>query len=624
MQEIKELSANISSKCTPLLIPGKANCSDSSGRFWLLILMILMATHGAYSQTPRSIALNPYQGVDWHAYNQYKSNLHTHTTWSDGAFHPHEVVDLYYNAGYHILSITDHNLITWPWTGFSLLDSSYHDRDPQLLGMLAVMGNELSASHHTGSYVNAVPGSGAVFTSALDSMTLMEGLGILFHPGSYWSIDSSYAPNDVYSPDWYMNLFNDYPVLTGLEVYNQGNRHPYDVVLWDELLIRMMPHRPVWGYSNDDMHVASQLFRNYNILVMPSLDLNELKHSMETGAMYFVWEPDGDGTPLAPVIDSIVVDVPGREIRLHGKYYTSVEWISGIDGVGSGRTPAIVDTGSTFSYNGFPGSYVRAVLINDMGRTYTQPFGFDTIPPSAPDTILGMKEICFGTDTASFSVAPDPLTEWFHWELPNGAVVTSGLGTHHITVDLSGVSQSGLIQCWKSNASGNSDTLSGWIVVHPIPDQPMVTRFDSLLVSSAFTGNQWYDQHGAIYGATENTFTPGANGSYYVIVTLNGCVSLPSDTTLINTGIHELSHADWRIWPIPANQTLLLKSPSQNIGKYQLSIIHIDGRVLLQQEITPTGSGATEINISGVPEGVHLLRITNSNNSLVKRVLILR
>jgi predicted metal-dependent phosphoesterase TrpH len=41
----------------------------------------------------------------------YKGNLHTHTTISDGTKTPEEIVELYKEAGYDFLSITDHSIV---------------------------------------------------------------------------------------------------------------------------------------------------------------------------------------------------------------------------------------------------------------------------------------------------------------------------------------------------------------------------------------------------------------------------------------------------------------------------------------------------------------------------------
>src|SRR5690554_4313168 len=67
---------------------------------------------------------NPYEEVDWTNDGKYKACLHAHTTCSDGWMAPQEVVDRYSEMGYSILSITDHNAVTWPWTAFSELKAS--------------------------------------------------------------------------------------------------------------------------------------------------------------------------------------------------------------------------------------------------------------------------------------------------------------------------------------------------------------------------------------------------------------------------------------------------------------------------------------------------------------------
>ncbi len=50
---------------------------------------------------------NPYLG---HAY-WYRGNTHTHTSLSDGTLSTRQVAELYRNAGYHVLALTDHNRV---------------------------------------------------------------------------------------------------------------------------------------------------------------------------------------------------------------------------------------------------------------------------------------------------------------------------------------------------------------------------------------------------------------------------------------------------------------------------------------------------------------------------------
>jgi len=85
------------------------------------------------------VLTKPYQEVDWERYAQYKTNLHIHTWKSDGLHSAKWANDAYRRAGYDILSLTDHNTVTWPWKD--------HGHDPEKPVMLAVLGNGLSDAH---------------------------------------------------------------------------------------------------------------------------------------------------------------------------------------------------------------------------------------------------------------------------------------------------------------------------------------------------------------------------------------------------------------------------------------------------------------------------------------------
>ena len=41
----------------------------------------------------------------------WKGNLHTHSLWSDGDDYPEMIADWYRSNGYHVLGISDHNVL---------------------------------------------------------------------------------------------------------------------------------------------------------------------------------------------------------------------------------------------------------------------------------------------------------------------------------------------------------------------------------------------------------------------------------------------------------------------------------------------------------------------------------
>ena len=365
---------------------------------------------------------NPYQAIDWASVNQYKSNMHTHTTQSNDPidkFTTAYVVDRYHAAGYKILALTDHDYCTYPWNLVPQMMSGVPARDPEELGMLAVPGNELSKdntnswSERTGGQFNHhndffTGRQGQEFASLQESYAYTYALGgmqIINHPGQYWSIDNTYSETQKDGPGWHATNFKTFPSLVGLEVYNQGDRRPNDRILWDQILERTMPDRPVFGYSGDDTHNDEQLFRNYNMMLMEELTTEDLKDAMRKGATYFCYEPKGSGEAKAPRITNIVVDEEQHTITVEANGL--VHWIYGTDKTSSAASStrsSIVGIGKTFNYTNFQGTYVRAYITNMCGETCTQPFGFKNENSTGVESLVTDEQL-------SIVVFPNPTTD---------------------------------------------------------------------------------------------------------------------------------------------------------------------------------------------------------------------
>ncbi len=319
---------------------------------------------------------NPYETVDWERFGRYKANFHTHTTVSDGVMNPHTAVDRYHELGYDILAITDHDVVTYPWTAFSALqpstlsinrlvagnrlmpaDFSFQDRDPEAFGMTAIEGNEYSRHHHTGGYFSGIGGSSSL-DETLQELAADGGIAMLFHPGRY-------------TPPlrWYVDLYMRYEHLFGIEVYNQGDRYPGDRIWWDRVLSETMPERPVWGYSNDDMHTAAHLGFNWNIILLPSLTPDHVRDAMMQGTSWFVYAPRGHKGASPPSITRVNTDEREGTISLSAKQYESVSWLTNGEVVGEELHLAF-DTLPAHA------GYIRAELYGKDGTVVgTQPFG---------------------------------------------------------------------------------------------------------------------------------------------------------------------------------------------------------------------------------------------------------
>jgi hypothetical protein len=176
---------------------------------------------------------NPFAGVGlW-----LKCALHSHTTNSDGELPPALLVHHYEEAGFDVLAITDHWVLTV---------------EPSTDGLLVLPGTELDAAldgpgreaHVLALGVGAAPDPpGAAFpplAATVDWVEQAGGLAYLAHP--YWS---GLRVDELEGCDG----------LAGLEVYNAGCElevgRGLAGVHWDAVLER---GRPWLGIAVDDSH----------------------------------------------------------------------------------------------------------------------------------------------------------------------------------------------------------------------------------------------------------------------------------------------------------------------------------------------------------------------------------
>lgn len=366
---------------------------------FLSILISTMLLIVSVSCKPKFSIDNPYEKVNWKEYGQFKGDLHTHTSRSDGHLSPQVVVDRYYDLGFSILAITDHDLVTFPWQKFSAFTASertfnmrekemyylpdekifiYENRDPDSLGMIAIQGNEVSHHHHMGSYFCDHEDRDNLLNEAgtLEAIAKKNGLAVLNHPGDY---NGSRPSRPFYPIEWYIDLLQRHENLIGMEAYNTGLAYqPDHINKWDSTLTRLMPNRPVWGFSNEDYHgdfrpggeVRHVMGRNGNVFLLPELSIEEVRLAMENGVFFFFHTPEDPGGLPVPEINSIRVNPQKGTIHIKASNYDCIEWIS--DG-------AVIHKGDHIILSDFPeiGNYIRAVLYNSENGalTGTQPFG---------------------------------------------------------------------------------------------------------------------------------------------------------------------------------------------------------------------------------------------------------
>ena len=338
----------------------------------------------------RHVQLDPYAEVAWATAHRCKANLHAHTTCSDGALSPAEVIDAYAARGYDALAITDHDTFrndsgtgaaTWPWTN--------HGRDPDSLGMLAVRGTEFTGDPvtasipHLTSWFHDLWQPGDPFSSRNEDLDWILSTLDDREAVSAWAHPTRGGELRVHGgdPRWFVDRHLRYGHLRGFEVYSGTGRRSaadssalYDAVL--TLLRRRGAEVPLWANAADDSHGPDEIGFDYHVHLLPERSTAALRDSLERGSYLVVQDPEGgrlerhldDGAGFwtaAPAVDHI--DVGRSSIRIDGQRYDRVTWISDGEVVHTGEELPLDAAGL--------GGYVRAVLHGDRGaRTLTQPF----------------------------------------------------------------------------------------------------------------------------------------------------------------------------------------------------------------------------------------------------------
>ena len=264
---------------------------------------------------------NPYRNVDWDSFQPHRTELHCHTSASDGEADFDEMVEAYYAAGYDCLAIADHGIVDRGWTEpnfrriVRFLTLQKHPfRKPTGLteerfreisegvgrdgrGMLRVpFGTEHSPGGnryaHVCSWFCDVPSAAmgkADCGKAVRRADDAGALSVINHPTT--SMKNYKRPyNKIYEgkhaayADRLQDLFEQYPSLLGIEL--QGVR---DRKLWDLLLGHFAPlGRNIFAVATSDAHSVQEAGggRGWAEAMMPENTVEHLRKCLGDGAFF--------------------------------------------------------------------------------------------------------------------------------------------------------------------------------------------------------------------------------------------------------------------------------------------------------------------------------------------------
>ncbi|MBQ2973957.1 MAG: hypothetical protein IJE19_06355 [Clostridia bacterium] len=301
-------------------------------------LMGMSATPGDAPSVPEKnfIITDPYADVDWDEWGVYKTQLHCHTTASDGFLTIDEFVQKHYDLNFDIVALTDHGTLNRGWNRepdlvplMRLIKKERTKNAPVVpisdglyqqylngtapsetrthkngmidipLGIELNMATPVADCHLTGYYAEYGQGLAGVFGDyETPTKGVMEagGISMLSHVGEYVYTDKdseNYVGQliDDYYPTKFARLFMDFEGSSlGMGINSATDAHTRcDRILYDQILQKTIPNGVVpWCNTFADSHNERSINDAYTMSLMPELSVDAFRTCLEKGEYFSV------------------------------------------------------------------------------------------------------------------------------------------------------------------------------------------------------------------------------------------------------------------------------------------------------------------------------------------------
>ncbi len=373
---------------------------------------------------------NPYESVAQLIENDskhYKTNLHTHSTYSDANNTMTEMIEGFYDNDFDILAFAEHGILgkEWDkepsiiplfrfqllWHGKrshpttrqyrAILDGTYKTAanlrskksglmcvpDAIEANMFTLVKNHVNG-YFTDDACEGICGKENDYETPIRKIEKSGGISHINHPTdwlmAYEDPSCAKVPENI---EFFADLFRRYKSCVGMEVLNMYDRpNRSDRILWDELLKKLIPEgkRTVWGFANSDAHRVTEIDTAFMDFILPEYSLENLRSAMENGTFFSIARyaknelgEDFVGKGAYPVVTKLIVDDEADTITLTGINCKAIEWIADGEII---KSEAIAENGEITSiiklseHSEKISCYVRAQLKGDGGICLTQPF----------------------------------------------------------------------------------------------------------------------------------------------------------------------------------------------------------------------------------------------------------
>ena len=359
--------------------------------------------------------------------NHYKTNLHTHSTYSDANDTMADMIAAFYDLDFDILAFAEHGILgkEWDkkpsiiplfrfqylWHGIrrhlttdeyrQVLSGTYKTKDnlrtkkrglmciPHAIeaNMFTLMKNHVNG-YFTDDVFEGVYGKENDFEAPIKAIERSGGVSHINHPtdwlGAYRDPSCAKVPENI---RFFADLLRRYRSCLGIEVLNMYDRpNRSDRILWDELLKKIIPEgkRTVFGFANSDAHRVCEIDTAFMDFIIPEYTMSNFRDALENGRFFSIARyaknelgEDFVGEGAYPVVKDIKIDEENGVLAVSGENCSVIEWIADGEIIKSDileNDSSIVSEICLGDFEDKISCYVRAQLKGRGGICLTQAF----------------------------------------------------------------------------------------------------------------------------------------------------------------------------------------------------------------------------------------------------------
>jgi hypothetical protein len=250
--------------------------------------------------------------------------------------------------------------------------------------------------------------------------------------------------------------------------------------------------------------------------------------------------------------------------------------------------------------------------------------------PGPAGLIAGPDSVCPGKLNV-FSIPQVPGATGYSWSLPSGWTIKNGAGTNQVSVLTTASAGSVCVTATNNCGSIQPICMPVWIESLPTAAFGWTTSGLQLQFTDNSTGAtswQWDFGDGNTGSGANPVHSYSAGGTYTVCLMATGTCGTDSECqtlVLTATSVSDLSLAlAFRIYPNPASDKFFLSFQSEIRKELHLCLFDLSGKRIRESDFPAfPNEKDIEFDVSGIPEGLYLLRISAGGQNWTQKLWIL-